>query len=58
MKNLNEFEEINETNQSFTSEEKKKLIYILKMKLKDYEENGRFFAEEIKIVKNILNKIS
>ena len=41
-----------------TPEEKRQLIYILEMKLKNYEETGdEFFDEEMEIVANILNKI-
>ena len=42
-----------------TPEEKRQLIYILEMKLKNYEETGdEFFDEEMEIVANILNKIN
>ena len=42
-----------------TPEERRQLIYILEMKLKNYEETGdEFFAEEMEIVANILNKIN
>ena len=41
-----------------TPEERRQLIYILEMKLKNYEETGdEFFDEEMEIVANILNKI-
>ena len=51
-------EELLKESLELTPEERKKLIYILKMKLRDYEETGeKFFAEEIEMVKNILNKI-
>tara|TARA_B100001778_G_C18549297_1_gene612261 strand:- start:794 stop:988 length:195 start_codon:yes stop_codon:yes gene_type:complete len=42
----------------FTPEEKKKLIYILGMELETMQDQGdEFFAEEIEIITNILNKI-
>jgi hypothetical protein len=51
-------EELLKESLELTPEERKKLIYILKMKLRDYGETGeKFFAEEIEMVKNILNKI-
>ncbi len=51
-------EELLKESIEFTLEERKKLIYILKMKLRDYEETGeKFFAEEIEMVKNILMKV-
>jgi len=51
-------EELLKESLEFTPEERKKLIYILKMKLIDMEETGdEFFAEEIEIVTSILNKI-
>ena len=51
-------EEITKESLEFTPEERKKLIYILKMKLIDMEETGeKFFAEEIEMVKNILMKV-
>jgi len=51
-------EELLKESLEFIPEERKKLIYILKMKLIDMEETGeKFFAEEIEMVKNILNKI-
>jgi len=54
---VNESEVLNESLE-LTPEEKRQLIYILEMKLKNYEETGdEFFAEEMKIVANILNKI-
>lgn len=51
-------EELLKESLEFTPEERKKLIYILKMKLRDYEETGgKFFAEEIEMVKQILMKV-
>ena len=51
-------EELLKESLEFTPVERKKLIYILEMKLKYYEETGdEFFAEEIEIVTSILNKI-
>ena len=55
---LNEGKLLNESLE-LTPEERRQLIYILEMKLKNYEETGdEFFAEEMKIVANILNKIN
>jgi hypothetical protein len=51
-------EELLKESLEFTPEERKKLIYILKMKLIDMEETGeKFFAEEIEMVENILMKV-
>ena len=51
-------EELLKESLELTPEERKKLIYILKMKLRDMEETGeKFFAEEIEMVKNILMKV-
>ena len=51
-------EELLKESLELTPEERKKLIYILKMKLIDMEETGeKFFAEEIEMVKNILMKV-
>jgi len=55
-------EEISSLNESkslqLTPEEASKLKYILKMKLKYYEETGdTFFEDEIILVTNILNKL-
>jgi len=42
----------------FTPEERKQLIYILGIQLDRMEDQGdEFFAEEIEIIKSILNKI-
>tara|TARA_B100000497_G_C7574677_1_gene346171 strand:- start:255 stop:461 length:207 start_codon:yes stop_codon:yes gene_type:complete len=56
-------EEISKLNESrslpLTTEEASKLKYILKMKLKYYEETGdEFFEDEIILVTNILNKLT
>ena len=56
-------EEISRLNESrslpLTTEEASKLKYILKMQLKYYEETGDiFFADEIILVTNILNKLT
>lgn len=56
-------EEISSLNESrslpLTTEEANQLKYILKMKLKYYEETGdKFFEDEIILVTNILNKLN
>ena len=53
-------EEVNEESKSLqlTSEEVRKLIYFLKMKVKEMQDKGDiFFSDEIEIFKSILNKI-